>query len=37
MYTHEKVTLSVVAEAIAKIKGAEFAGYYDAAKTSSGN
>jgi hypothetical protein len=37
MYTHEKVTLSVVAEAIAKLKGAEFAGHYDNAKSYSGN
>ena len=37
MFTHEKVTLSVVAEAIAKIKGAKFAGLYDKAKSYSGN
>ena len=37
MYAHERVTLSVVAEAIAQIKGARFAGLYDTAKTYSGN
>jgi hypothetical protein len=37
MYTHERVTLSVVAEAIAQIKGAKFAGLYDNAKRYSGN
>src|SRR5262249_42070200 len=37
MYTHERVTLSVVAEAIAQIKGAKFAGLYDDAKMYSGN
>jgi hypothetical protein len=37
MYTHEKVTLSVVAEAIAQIKGAKFAGLYENAKRSSEN
>ena len=37
MYTHERVTLSVVAEAIAQIKGAKFAGLYDRAKSYSGN
>ena len=37
MYTHERVTLSVVAEAIAQIKGAKFAGHYDNAKSYSGN
>ena len=36
-YTHERVTLSVVAEAIAQIKGAKFAGLYDNAKRYSGN
>jgi hypothetical protein len=37
MYTHERVTLSVVAEAIAQIKGAKFAGRYDNANSYSGN
>jgi hypothetical protein len=37
MYTHERVTLSGVAEAIAQIKGAKFAGHYDNAKSYSGN
>jgi hypothetical protein len=37
MYTHERVTLSVVAEAVAQIKGAKFAGLYDNAKAYSGN
>jgi hypothetical protein len=37
MYTHERVILSVVAEAIAQIKGAKFAGDYDNAKSYSGN
>ena len=37
MYAHERVTLSVVAEAIAQIKGAKFAGHYDSAKRYSGN
>ncbi|MBO0757141.1 MAG: DUF3182 family protein [Bradyrhizobiaceae bacterium] len=37
MYTHERVTLSVVAEAIADLKGAKFAGPYDNAKSYSGN
>jgi hypothetical protein len=37
MYTHERVTLSVVAEAIARIKGVKFAGLYDHAKRYSGN
>jgi hypothetical protein len=37
MYHHERVTLSVVAEAIAQIKGVEFAGLYDNAKRYSGN
>jgi hypothetical protein len=37
MYAHERVTLSVVAEAIAQIKGAKFAGLYDRAKRYSGN
>lgn len=36
-YTHERVALSVVAEAIAHIKGATFAGPYDNAKNYSGN
>jgi len=33
MYAHERVALSVVAEAIAQIKGAKFAGPYDNAKS----
>ena len=37
MYAHERVTLSVVAEAIAQIKGAKFAGLYENAKRSSEN
>ena len=37
MYTHERVTLSDVAETIAQIKGAKFAGLYDNAKNYSGN
>jgi hypothetical protein len=37
MYAHERVTLSVVAEAIAQIKGAKFAGRYDKAKRYSAN
>jgi hypothetical protein len=37
MYTHERVTLSSVAEAIAQIKGAKFAGHYDNAKSYLGN
>jgi Protein of unknown function (DUF3182) len=37
MYAHERVTLSVVAEAIAQIKGAKFAGLYDSANRYSGN
>jgi hypothetical protein len=37
MYNHERVTLSVVAEAIAQIKDAKFAGLYDSAKRYSGN
>ena len=37
MYTHERVTLSVVAEAIAQIKRAKFAGLYDSAKRYPGN
>ena len=37
MYTHERITLSAVAEAIAQIKGAKFAGLYDDAKKYSGN
>jgi len=37
MYAHERVTLSAVAEAIARIKGAKFAGLYDNAKSYSGN
>ena len=37
MYTHERVTLSVVAEAIAQIKGVKFEGLYDNAKSYSGN
>jgi hypothetical protein len=37
MYTHEKVTLSAVAEAIAQFKGAKFAGLHDNAKRYSGN
>jgi hypothetical protein len=37
MYTHERVTLSVVAEEIARIKGVKFAGLYDNAKRYSGN
>jgi hypothetical protein len=37
MYTHERITLSVVAEAIAQIKGVKFAGLYDNAKSDSGN
>jgi hypothetical protein len=37
MYTHERVTLSVVAEAIAQIKGVKFARLYDNAKSYSGN
>jgi uncharacterized protein DUF3182 len=37
MYTHEKVILSVVAKAIAQIKGARFAGLYDNAESYSGN
>jgi hypothetical protein len=37
MYTHERVTLSVVAETIAQIKGAKFAGLYDNANNYSGN
>src|SRR5262249_52582226 len=37
MYTHERVTLSVVAETIAQIKGAKFAGLYDNAKSYPGN
>jgi hypothetical protein len=36
-YTHERVTLSSVAEAIAQIKGAKFAGHYDNAKSYSRN
>src|SRR5262249_51459855 len=37
MYAHERVTLSVVAQTIAQIKGAKFAGLYDNAKSYSGN
>jgi hypothetical protein len=37
MYTHERVTLSVVAEAIAQVKGVKFGGHYDNAKSYSGN
>ena len=37
MYAHERVTLSVVAETIAQIKGAKFAGVYDKAKGYSGS
>ena len=37
MYAHERVTLSIVAEAIAQIKGAKFAGLYDSAKRYPGN
>ena len=37
MYAHERVTLSVVAEAIAQIKGSRFAGLYDSAKRYPGN
>jgi hypothetical protein len=32
LYTHERVTLSIVAEAIARIKGVKFVGLYDNAK-----
>jgi hypothetical protein len=34
MYTHEKVTLSIVAESIARISGWRFAGVYDPAERS---
>src|SRR5262245_47730495 len=37
MYTHERVTLSGVAETIAQIKGAKFAGLYDNARSYPGN
>jgi hypothetical protein len=37
MYSHERVTLSVVAEVIAQIKGGKFAGRYDNAKSYAGN
>src|SRR5262249_18338499 len=37
MYAHERVTLSVVAQTIAQIKSAKFAGLYDNAKSYSGN
>lgn len=37
MYAHERVTLSIVAEAIAQIKGSRFAGLYDSAKKYSEN
>jgi Protein of unknown function (DUF3182) len=37
MYAHERVTLSIVAQAIARIKGAKFAGLYDSAKRYPGN
>jgi hypothetical protein len=37
MYTHERITLAVVAEAIAQIKGAKFAGLYNNTKRYSGN
>src|SRR5262245_17103533 len=34
MYTHEKVTLSIVAESIARVNGWSYAGVYDAAERS---
>jgi hypothetical protein len=37
MYSHERVTLSVVADAIAQIRGAKFAGVYNNAARYSGN
>ena len=37
LHTHERVTLSAVAETIAQIKGAKFVGLYDNAKRYSGN
>jgi len=36
MYTHEKVTLSIVAESIARVNGWSYAGVYDAAERSGG-
>src|SRR5207248_1823749 len=36
MYTHEKVTLSIVAENIARINGWRYAGAYDPAERSAG-
>ena len=36
MYTHEKVTLSIVAESIARVNGLRYAGVYDPAEHSGG-